>query len=217
MPEELQGAQKRRHGRELQDALLDAAWDELIHVGYARLTMGSIAARAGTSEPVLYRRWANKDRLVLAAMEHHRARNPVAEPDTGSLRGDLLAVLESSAVALTSFYAIAVSTSMSGLLADTGLTPAQIREQVMGGPSPAGTRSVYRRAQVRGEINLERVPPIVLDMPFDLLRHDLLLDLDPPSIERITSIVDDLFLPLIAARTATSQAHGPHQRLAGKT
>ena len=40
---------------------------------------------------MLYRRWANKDQLVLAAIEHHRNANPVAVPDTGALRGDLLA------------------------------------------------------------------------------------------------------------------------------
>lgn len=61
--------------------------------GLVILTMESIAARARTSEAVLYRRWANKDRLVLAAIEHHRNANPVALPDTGTLRGDLLAYL----------------------------------------------------------------------------------------------------------------------------
>jgi AcrR family transcriptional regulator len=70
---------RRRHGQELQSALLTAGWDELVEAGYARLTMESVARRAGTSEPVLYRRWPNKDQLVLAAMEHYRSlsRTPV--------------------------------------------------------------------------------------------------------------------------------------------
>ena len=85
---------RRRHGQELESALLTAALDELVKVGYARLTMESVARRAGTSEPVLYRRWPNKDQLVLAAMEHYRNANPIALPDTGALRSDLLAELK---------------------------------------------------------------------------------------------------------------------------
>src|ERR1700742_1254511 len=84
---------RRRHGQELESALLTAAMDELVQAGYARLTMESVARRAGTSEPVLYRRWPNKDRLVLAAMEHYRDAHPIALPDTGALRSDLLAEL----------------------------------------------------------------------------------------------------------------------------
>jgi AcrR family transcriptional regulator len=71
---------RRRHGKQLESALLAAAWEELVEVGYAHLTMESIAVRVRTSEAVLYRRWANKDQLVLAAIEHHRNANPVATP-----------------------------------------------------------------------------------------------------------------------------------------
>ena len=71
---------RRRHGAELEAAVLDAAWDALIEVGYAHLTMGGVAERAQTSEPVLYRRWPNKDALVLAAMEHRRKAHPIALP-----------------------------------------------------------------------------------------------------------------------------------------
>jgi AcrR family transcriptional regulator len=124
---------RRRHGKELESALLAAGWDELAEVGYARLTMESIAVRARTSEAVLYRRWANKDQLVLAAIEHHRNANPIAVPDTGTLRGDLLAQLTAASEALAAFFAIAAATAFSGLLADTGLTPAQVRDQVMDG------------------------------------------------------------------------------------
>jgi len=58
-------------------------------------------------------------------------------------------------------------------------------------------RVIYQRAHDRGEIDLERIPAAVLAMPFDLLRHDLLMDLEPPEPARIQSIVDELFLPLV--------------------
>lgn len=188
---------RRRHGKQLEAALLAAGWDELIEVGYARLTMGSVAVRARTSEPVLYRRWANKDQLVLAAITHHRSANPVAVPDTGTLRGDLLAQLTALSETLAGFFAIAAAAAFSGLLADTGLTPAQVRDTVMDAESLPPLRTIYERAHDRGEIDLERIPSAVLAMPFDLVRHDMLMDLEPVKPARISSIVDELFLPLV--------------------
>lgn len=195
---------RRRHGAQLESALLTAGWDELVEVGYAHLTMGSIAARARTSEAVLYRRWANKDRLVLAAIEHHRGANPIQLPDTGELRGDLLAQLTAVSEARAAVFAIAAAAAFSGLLADTGLTPAQVRDEVMGGRLLPPGRTIYQRAHDRGEIDLARIPAAVLDMPFDLVRHDLLMDLEPPKPARIQSIVDDLFLPLLQRSSAAS-------------
>jgi AcrR family transcriptional regulator len=188
---------RRRHGEELEAALLTAGWDELVEVGYARLTMESIAVRARTSEPVLYRRWANKDQLVLAAIGHHRKVNPIAVPDTGTLRGDLLAQLTAVSEALAGFFAIAAAAAFSGLLADTCLTPAQARDKVMDFQQLGKVRVIYQRAHDRGEIDLERVPSAVLAMPFDLVRHDMLIDLKPVKPARIRSIVDELFLPLV--------------------
>src|SRR6201995_5015632 len=98
---------RRRHGGELEPALPRAGWHELTRVAYARLTMESVARRAGTSEPVLYRRWPNKDQLVLAAMEHYRKANPIDLPDTGALRSDLLAELTLVSEARAGVYALA--------------------------------------------------------------------------------------------------------------
>ena len=190
-------ARRRRHGQELESALLTAAWEELVETGYARLTMESVAKRAGTSEPVLYRRWPNKDQLVLAAMEHYRSVNPITLPDTGALRGDLLAELTAVSEARAGIYAIAAAAAFSGLLADTGLTISQVREQVMGGQLLPRQRPVYQRAHDRGEIDFGRIPAAVLNLPFDLTRHDMLMELKPLTPARIRSIVDELFLPLV--------------------
>lgn len=188
---------RRRHGEQLRTALLTAAWDELVEVGYARLTMGTVAARAHTSESVLYRRWANKDQLVLAALDYYRKANQVPVPDSGALREDLLAQLTAVSENLAGFFAIAAAAAFSGLLADTGMTLAQIREQAMGDHLLAHRRTIYQRAHNRGEIDLERLPAAVLDMPFELVRHDMLMDLKPLQPGRIQTIVDDLFWPLV--------------------
>ncbi|MEW2517057.1 TetR/AcrR family transcriptional regulator [Actinacidiphila alni] len=191
---------RRRRGAELESALLAATWAELVETGYARLTMGSVAERARTSEAVLYRRWANKDELVLAAFEHHRRANPVPDPDTGSLRGDLIAHLTALSHAMAGYFAIAMATVFSGLATGAGLTLAEGRDKVMAAQQLPQVRPLYQRAHDRGELDLAGVPPAVLALPFDLLRHDLLMNTEPPSADRIHSIVDELFLPLLRSR-----------------
>lgn len=185
---------QRRRGEELEAALLEAAWDELVAVGFAKLTMESVAARAKTGVAVLYRRWPRKDDLVVAAMGHYGATHPVDIPDTGSLRGDMLAFLANISDGRVGFTAI-VSSVFAGLLADSGLTPAEVRNQILA-DRPLWSDEIFRRAHERGEIDLDRIPPAVLTMPFDLVRHDILMTMKPLPLERITSIVDDLFLPL---------------------
>lgn len=196
------GAPRRRHGRELETAILNATWRELLETGYARMTMASVAARARTSEPVLYRRWPDKHRLVFAALVHYRQSHPVETPDTGSLRTDLSAHLTSISESFAGLFAVAVGASVSGLLTDTGKTPAQIREQAMDEPSSPRDRAVYQQAERRGEIDMGQIPTDVLALPFDLVRHDLLMSFEPVSAERIRSIVDDLFMPLVRLHCA---------------
>jgi len=201
MTEQLQRPRHRRRGEELEAALLEAAWDELVDVGFARLTMESVAARARTGVAVLYRRWPRKDDLVLAAIAHYGATHPVDIPDTGSLRGDMIALLSGYSDGRIAFAAI-ISAVFSGLLASTGLTPAEVRDRLIS-HRPLRSLEIYRRAQERGEIDLDRIPPVVLAMPFDLMRHDMLMTLKPIPRERIVAIVDELFLPLVSAYRPT--------------
>jgi AcrR family transcriptional regulator len=188
---------QRRRGDELEAALLDAAWEELVEVGFARLTMESVAARARTGVAVLYRRWPGKDALAMAAIAHYGKTHPVEMPDTGSLRGDMLALLGSVNDARYSFTVV-VTSVFSGLQASTGLTPAEVRAKVLD-DRPLWSDRIFQRAQERGEIDLDKIPAAVLALPFDLMRHDLLMTLKPVPPDRIVAIVDDLFLPLAAA------------------
>ncbi len=198
MTEQAQRTRQRRRGEELEAALLEAAWQELVKAGFARLTMESVAARAKTGVAVLYRRWPNKDDLVIAAIRHYGTTHPVDLPDTGSLRGDMIALLSSFSGTRVSFAAI-ISAVFSGLLASSGLTPAQVREKVLA-DRPLWSDQVFARAHERGEIDLVRIPPAVLTMPFDLMRHDMLMTYKPIPPERILAIVDDLFMPLVAIK-----------------
>ena len=62
-----QKRKSRRRGTELEDALLTAAWQQLQEEGYQKLTIEGIAAAAGTTKTVLYRRWPKKALIVVAA------------------------------------------------------------------------------------------------------------------------------------------------------
>jgi AcrR family transcriptional regulator len=208
MTEQAQRTRQRRRGEELEAALLEAAWDELVEAGFARLTMESVAARARTGVAVLYRRWPRKDDLVLAAIRHYGATHPVKIPDTGSLRGDMIALLSAASSDRVAFV-VPVSAAFSGLLASSGLTPAEVREKLISG-RPSWSSDIYRRAHERAEIDLDRTPPAVLAMPFDLMRHDMLMTLKPIKDERILEIVDDLFLPLVAA-SQPARRHPPRR------
>src|ERR1700761_8595255 len=122
---------QRWRGEELEAALLDAAWDELAEAGFAKLTMESVASRAKTGVAVLYRRWPNKGDLVMAAISHYGMTHPVTIPDTGSLRGDMFALLEAVNDGRSPFTVVATAT-FAGLLSSTGFTPAEVRERIMG-------------------------------------------------------------------------------------
>jgi len=156
------------------------------------------------------RRWTNKDQLVLAALEHYRSGHPVDLPDTGTLRGDLLAALTGMGDARAAFFAVAAATAFSGLVAGAGLTPAQVRDRIIGNQRLSRVRAIYQRAHDRGEIDLEQIPSSVLAMPFDLVRHDLLMDLKPLKPTRIQSIIDELFLPLVHNHQTSRELGQPH-------
>ena len=82
--------QQRPGGRaaRVRTAVLDAVYDLLGDVGYERLTIDSVAQRAGVHKTTVYRRWPTKAELVLDAARASSSQN-VPIPDTGTLRGDL--------------------------------------------------------------------------------------------------------------------------------
>src|ERR1700733_6797392 len=108
----------RRRGATLENALLDAAWEELRSAGYAQLTMERVADRAGTSRAVIYRRWRSRHELVIAAMRHHQPLYSGGVPDTGALRSDVVSVLRRASGRISTIGASTVVGLLGDLLAD---------------------------------------------------------------------------------------------------
>ena len=137
-------------GAKLEAALLEAAWDELTAAGYAAFTIEGVAARAKTSRAVIYRRWPSRAELVVAAHWHHSALAQEEVPDTGALRGDVLASLRRLSANVGEVVSV-LSFWLAESFNETGLTPSELRERELGG-RPTSIEVAIERALRRGEI-----------------------------------------------------------------
>jgi AcrR family transcriptional regulator len=194
--------QERRRGADLEDAILDAAWEQLTAEGYGRFTIDTVAARARTSKPVLYRRWKTSEELLRAAIRHRGSVAEVPEPDTGSLRGDCLALLR-RANTLRGDMAALLSSMLGSYYNQTGPSPADLRNLFLAG-RPSATGRAIERAVARGEIDPARLTPRIANLPFDLWRHEVMMTLKPVPDHVLHQIVDDIFIPLVAPRDEPS-------------
>ncbi|WP_115944262.1 TetR/AcrR family transcriptional regulator [Amycolatopsis thermalba] len=185
----------RRHGAELESAILDAAWAELVEVGYAKLTMEGVAARAGTSKPVIYRRWPGRPELVLAAWRR-RAPDGGDLPDTGALGSDLLALLHR----FVHRFQDTPRDVLAGLMSETCRDPevfALLLKQIAATRQWPAVETVVRKAVERGEIPPVRITPRVARVPLDLIRAEAIFHHREIDEKTITEIVDDVLLPLL--------------------
>lgn len=189
----------RRRGAELEAAILDAAWDQLVEFGYDRFTIESVAARSSTARSVLYRRWPSRLELLRAAVRHRGEQDAVTAPDTGSLRGDVLAALTELNRRRAGLIGL-LTARLASYYDEEGGTPAEFRTLFLpDGPSIMET--IVARAVVRGELGPTPLPPRVLSLPGDLFRHEILMTMAPATPETIVEIVDEVFLPLVMALT----------------
>ncbi|MCI2421722.1 TetR/AcrR family transcriptional regulator [Saccharopolyspora sp. K220] len=188
----------RRRGKALDDAIFQAVLAELAEHGYAKLTMEGVAERAKTGKASLYRRWPTRMELAIDAV-YHLLPDASSTPDTGSLRGDLLAVLREIAEVLAGPTGEALRGVLSDVLHEPAST-AKARRYSQG----AGRRrmqEVIQRAVDRGEIDPADVTPRRLETGQALLRHHFLFDGGPIPDEVIVEIVDDVLIPLFSRPT----------------
>jgi AcrR family transcriptional regulator len=192
------GAPARRRGAVLEQAILRAAVEELTESGFAGLTMDRVARRAGTNKNAIYRRWPNRAALGVAAYRQ-MVRGNLRPPDTGTLRGDVLALLRQINRDLSSPNGELLRTLLAGASDDPELL-AQLRQQATGGGG-AIWLTMLGRAVARGEAAPEALHPRVATVALVLLRNEYVtrgLATVPDSV--LVEIVDEVYLPLVRRR-----------------
>jgi AcrR family transcriptional regulator len=195
-----QAAQAEAHLRprvegEREQEILDATIDILAEVGYDRLTMDAVAARAKASKATLYRRWNSKAQLVIDALLSEK--QPMTAPDTGNLRDDLLATFCGEG-GLTDHSAVATFASVLTAISRDAEFAAAFRERVIG-PKAALGRAIFERAQARGElregVDIDLLAPALAG----ICLHRLFLMGLPPDKDTIRRVVDQIILPAALA------------------
>jgi len=148
-------------------AILAAAMDLLAEVGYARLTMDQIAARARVGKASVYLRWPNKVALVADAIQHRAAVTPEI-PDTGKVRSDMLVFLR--ALLRRKSAAEPAVAAVSGEIASNPELRKAWREGLTGALS-ASVRVIVERAVKRGELAVGTDVEMLTMLPLTLLQN----------------------------------------------
>ena len=152
MPQELINTSPgpKRRGEVVVRRVLETTLQQLADVGYERLSVPAVAALAGLNKTSVYRRWPTKAALVREALQRSMGQ-PGDAPDTGSLRGDMMALTRSAMAFAQSPVGIGV---LRVLLAEgfnpevRGFATAMFSEQ-----EAQGHVLVFKRAIQRGELS----------------------------------------------------------------
>lgn len=156
-----EGVQTGGRAARVVETVLRATAEELGRVGYAAFRIEEVAARSGVNKTTIYRRWQGKDELVAAAARALLSRPTV--PDTGTLRGDLLAALREQVELGTSPLARGLVRIVQAERTEPGLDRIVrgLREE------RRGVRlGLVKRGLERGELPAGTDPELVVDLIF---------------------------------------------------
>ncbi|GID33370.1 TetR/AcrR family transcriptional regulator [Paractinoplanes brasiliensis] len=183
----------RRLDSEREQAILRAAYELLSETGYQGLRVDAVAARAQASKATLYRHWPTKAELVTDAVRTCKAAEAPL-PDTGSLRGDLLAWFDDMACMIRSEEGPLLAGLFMALHTDPELA-AQLRR--MRESKIPFAETICARGEARGELRpgydtklIDEIVPAVIFMRGFALGESV----DQPYLEHL---VDDIILPLL--------------------
>lgn len=170
-------------------AVLEAASSLLLEMPPSEVTVGLIAARAGVNETTVYRKWGTKESLLADVLMTLSAERLVA-PDTGSLRGDLVAVIEAVAAFLRTpaGFALAYLGATAEDETSRGLREAFWADRF------ERAQAIFDRAVSRGEIANANLGELAYEALIGTLHFRILArrrPLDPDVAERLVDLVLD--------------------------
>lgn len=192
-----------RLDRSLDAVILDAALQGLADRGYDQMTMDDVAARARVGKAAIYRRWPSKATVVADAIAHwRRSIGSVQPPNTGSLRGDIDALIaavpdldESELGTMRMVVGVASAAARDPVLA------AALDELVLSQPRRM-IGVVLDNAVARGEIPAGRDLALIADAALGL---NVLRALTGRPIDRVfvRRVLEDVILPLASGPADT--------------
>ncbi|MDQ2080944.1 TetR/AcrR family transcriptional regulator [Xanthobacteraceae bacterium Astr-EGSB] len=188
----------RRRGENLEHAILEAAWLEMTEHGYAGLTMERVAERAGTSRPVISRRWETRAELAVAAIRQQMGKHPLAVADHGDVRKELLEFLERASQRAFGIAA-AFTLFSSEYFSESSSVPKDLQTALAQGEA-RHLAAILERGVERGEIQRERLVPPVASLLSDLFRYHVIMNFAAPPEALRQAWVDAIFLPLVQGR-----------------
>ena len=186
---------KRDHTRDPE--ILDAALDVLAETGYDGMTIDMVAARAKAGKATLYRRWASKSELVLDAVACMKVSDVdlTSPPDTGTLRGDLVALVKSPTIRESERKLKVMAGIVSMIARDPELASAA--QEALVEPRARANRIIFQRAIDRGEIPGDvDIEKLCLIGPAMVAYRTLMLR-KPIDRDFIISIIDGVILPAL--------------------
>jgi AcrR family transcriptional regulator len=156
-----------------QRAILHAASELMLERGLSSISMDAVAERAGTSKATIYRWWPSKELLALDTLLAEWDASPPAEHDTGSLAGDLLALILPWARQLA---ARPYGSVIAGVLNRVHSDPefAELYRARFVSPRRKEGREVLARAMERGEIPPNTDVEAALDLLYGPFYHRIL-------------------------------------------
>jgi AcrR family transcriptional regulator len=181
-------ARGRPRSEPARQAILAAAADLLLTRGLAAVSMDTVAAQAGVSKATIYRWWPTKETLALDALYEELSEPNAEPPDTGTLPGDLLALLLGfmDRVGDRPFSRI-----IGALVTEAGTDPVfgkLYRERYVE-PRRAQARAIFQRAAGRGEIAVGTDVEAAIDLLYGALYHRLLHGHAPLTQEFVETVV----------------------------
>ena len=176
--------------------ILKATLEVLAETGYDGLRLDAVAARARASKATLYRHWSGKPDLVTSAIRsYERIDDLVGETDTGSLRGDMLAILRAMTATMTGPTGRIMTGMMVVIQRDRELAEA-VRTSIIAGRQHI-IAGMLDRALLRRELPPESTVSLFDEIaPAVLFTRIFVLGL--PVRERdLVHLADDILLPLL--------------------
>ncbi|MBW8872564.1 MAG: TetR/AcrR family transcriptional regulator [Leifsonia sp.] len=189
---------KRDHTRDPE--ILEAALDVLAETGYDRMTVDMVAARAKAGKATVYRRWASKAELVVDAVACMKKVDveSTALPDTGTLRGDLVAMMKPHTI-VDAEKKLRVMAGLVSMLAENPDLADAVNAAIVE-PRASINRMFLRRAVERGEIPADcDIEHLALVAP-SMAAYRVLVLRKPVDREFLLRIIDDILLPAVGIR-----------------